>query len=267
MAENGLRGTVIGVAFDGTGYGTDGQIWGGEFLVADFAGFERRAHFRYIPLAGGDAAVRQPWRPALSWLQEAFGTQIPQDLPLFEQVPERERALVSQMIAKGLNTVRTSSCGRLFDAVASLIGIRQEVTFEGQAAIELEMVAQLGIDAVYPFDIDTSEPAQIDMRPMIREIVRDLQNGQSKYLISSRFHNTVAEVIAEACRRIRDSEQLNRVCLSGGTFQNMYLLERAVSLLRSLGFEVFMHSAVPPNDGGIALGQAVIANEILNTGA
>ena len=267
MAENGLRGKVIGVAFDGTGYGTDGQIWGGEFLVADFAGFERRAHLRYVALPGGDAAVRQPWRPALSYLQEAFGAEIPRDLPLFEQVPERERALVSQMIARGLNTVRTSSCGRLFDAVASLAGIRQEVTFEGQAAIELEMVAQLGAGDEYSFDIDSREPAQIDLRAMIREIVSDLQNGRSKYVIASRFHNTIAAVIADVCRRLRESEHLSRVCLSGGTFQNMYLLERAVSRLRNLGFEVFVHSAVPPNDGGIALGQAVIANEILNAGA
>jgi hydrogenase maturation protein HypF len=268
MAENGLRGKVIGVAFDGTGYGTDGQIWGGEFLVADFAGFERHAHFSYVPLPGGDAAVRQPWRPALSWLREAFGSDMPEDLPLFEQVPERERALVWQMMARGFNTVQTSSCGRLFDAVASLVGIRQEVTFEGQAAIELEMAAHCGCaDDAYSFDIVSEEPAEIDMRPMIREIVRDLHNGQSKYLIASRFHNTIAEVIADVCERIRGGEQLNRVCLSGGTFQNMYLLERAVGLLRNCGFEVFLHSAVPPNDGGIALGQAVIANEILNSGA
>jgi hydrogenase maturation protein HypF len=268
MAENGLRGNVIGVAFDGTGYGTDGKIWGGEFLIADFAGFDRRAHLRYIPLPGGDAAVRQPWRPALSWLREACGADIPEDLPVFEQVPERERDFVSQMIARGINTVQTSSCGRLFDAVASVIGIRQEVTFEGQAAIELEMAAHCArVEDIYSFDIGSGEPAEIDMRPTIREIVRDLKNGQSKYVIAGRFHNTIAAVIAEVCRQVRDGEHLNRVCLSGGTFQNVYLLERAVGLLRSLGFEVFLHSAVPPSDGGIALGQAVIANEILSSGA
>ncbi|MBV9087961.1 MAG: carbamoyltransferase HypF, partial [Acidobacteriaceae bacterium] len=263
-----LRGKVIGVAFGGTGYSTDGQIRGGEFLVASFTGFDRRAHFQYVPLPGGDVAVRQPWRPALSWLREAFGSQIPEDLPLFHQVPERERALVSQMIARGLNTVKTSSCGRLFDAVASLVGVRQDVTFEGQAAIELEMAAQCGCaEEPYSFDVSSDEPAVIDIRPMIREIVADLKNGRTKYAIASRFHNTIAAVIAEVCRRIRDSEHLNRVCLSGGTFQNMYLLERAVRSLRSLGFEVFLHSAVPPNDGGISLGQAVIANEILSSGA
>jgi hydrogenase maturation protein HypF len=260
MAENGIQEKVIGVAFDGTGYGTDGQIWGGEFLIADFAGFDRVAHFRYVPLSGGDAAVRQTWRPALSWLREAFGSQLPCDLPLFQQTTQREVALVTRMLERSLNTVLTSSCGRLFDAVASLIGLRQEATFEGQAAIELEMATRAGVHDSYSFEIGASE---IDMRPAIREIVRDVQSRTDNRMIASKFHNTIAAVISEVCRRIREREGLNRVCLSGGTFQNMYLLERAVRLLRKRGFEVFMHSAVPPNDGGIALGQAVIANEIL----
>jgi hydrogenase maturation protein HypF len=267
MAEHRIRDKVIGIAFDGTGYGTDGQIWGGEVLVSGFRDFERRAHLRYIPLPGGDAAVRQTWRPGLSWLRESFGTQLPTDLPIFQQTSARQIELVSRMITRGINTVRTSSCGRLFDAVASMIGLRHEVTFEGQAAIELEMAVQDGIADTYSFDIDSSEPAQIDMRPAIREIVRDLQNNQPVGVIAARFHNTIAAVIAEMCQRIRASEKLNRVCLTGGTFQNMYLLEHTVALLRKLGFEVFIHSAVPPNDGGIALGQAVIANEILKSGA
>jgi hydrogenase maturation protein HypF len=267
MVEHRIRGTVIGIAFDGTGYGTDSQIWGGEVLVSDFRNFERRAHLRYVPLPGGDAAVRQTWRPGLSWLRESFGTQLPANISLFQKIPAREIELVSQMITRGINTVLTSSCGRLFDAVASIIGLRHEVTFEGQAAIELEMAAQHGIERTYSFDIDSSEPAQIDMRPAIREIVRDVQNKQPVGEIAARFHNTIAAVIAEMCQRIRASEKLNRVCLTGGTFQNMYLLEHAVILLRKVGFEVFIHSAVPPNDGGIALGQAVIANEILKSGA
>jgi hydrogenase maturation protein HypF len=267
MAENKVRSEVIGVAMDGTGYGTDGQIWGGEFLIADFGSFERRAHFRYVPLPGGDTAVRQPWRAALSWLRETFGSELPADLPLFLQVPEREVSLVTRMMDRGVNTVLTSSCGRLFDAVAALIGLRQEVTFEGQAAIELEMATVAGVDDCYSFEIDSREPAQIDMRPMIQEIVRDLRNQKTKEVIAGRFHNTIAAVIAEVCRRIREREHLNRVCLSGGTFQNMYLLDRAVALLRKMNFEVFLHSLVPPNDGGISLGQAVIANHILNSGA
>jgi hydrogenase maturation protein HypF len=267
MAEHRIRGKVIGIAFDGTGYGTDGQIWGGEFLVADLASFERRAHFRYVPLAGGNAAVRQTWRPALSWLQAAFGSDIPRDIPLFQQTSAREVGLVFRMMAGNINTVLTSSCGRLFDAVASIIGLRHEATFEGQAAIELEMAAQSGIEACYSFDIGSEYPAQIDLRPAIRGIVCDVRAGVATGAIASKFHNTVASIIAEGCRRIRGSEKLDRVCLSGGTFQNMYLLHRAVSLLRKLGFEVFTHSAIPPNDGGISLGQAVIANEILKSGA
>ncbi|MCU1269400.1 MAG: (NiFe) hydrogenase maturation protein HypF [Acidobacteriaceae bacterium] len=267
MAENRIRDRVIGIAFDGTGYGTDSQIWGGEFLVAGFGNFERRAHFRYVPLPGGDAAVRQTWRPALSWLRASFGSELPIDLPIFQKVPPREIDFVSLMISRNINTILTSSCGRLFDAVASIIGLRHQVTFEGQAAIELEMACQPGIDDGYPFDIDSNEPAQVDMRAAIRAIVRDVQNSQPAGVIASRFHNTIATVIAEMCQRIRASEKLNRVCLSGGTFQNMYLLQRSVARLRKLGFEVFLHYAVPPNDGGISLGQAAIANEILKSGA
>jgi hydrogenase maturation protein HypF len=267
MAENHLRGKVIGVAFDGTGYGTDGQIWGGEFLVADLRTFERRAHFRYVSLPGGDTAVRQIWRPALAWLREAFGAEIPLDLPLFREVPGRELSLVSQMLARGVNTVRTSSCGRLFDAVASLIGLRQQATFEGQAAIELETAIQPGIEDRYSFEMEAGEPELVDFRPAIREIVRDVCNGVSNGMIAAKFHNTIAAVILEVCCRIRAGEGLDRVCLSGGTFQNVYLLTRTVRLLRSADFEVFTHSAVPPNDGGIALGQAVIASEILRCGA
>jgi hydrogenase maturation protein HypF len=272
MAENGMNGKVIGVAMDGTGYGTDGQIWGGEFLIADAGRFERRAHLRYVPLPGGDTAVREPWRSALSWLRESLGAELPTDLPFFGQIPERNVTLISRMMDRGVNTVRTSSCGRLFDAVAAMIGLRQEVSFEGQAAIELEMATRPGVDDRYSFEIDSGEPAQVDLRPTIREIVRDvrrldMRTREAKAIVSTRFHNTMVAAIAEVCRRIRHSERLNRVCLSGGTFQNKYLAERAAALLRKLNFEVLLHSRVPPNDGGIALGQAVIANHIVNSGA
>ncbi|HVA01524.1 MAG TPA: carbamoyltransferase HypF [Terriglobia bacterium] len=267
MAENHLREKVIGVAFDGTGYGTDGQIWGGEFMVADFGGFERRAHFRYIPLAGGDTAVRQPWRSALSYLRETFGGKISGlDLPLFRQIPQRKLALVETMLAKGINTVDTSSCGRLFDAVASILGLRHEINFEGQAAIDLEMAAEENVDASYPFDILAGEPWEIDMRPAIKHIVLDIQHGKPVGEIAAVFHNTLAKVIGEVCQRLRAAEGLNKVCLSGGTFQNMLLLARAVAELRARGFEIFLHANVPPNDGGISLGQALIANELIERG-
>jgi len=266
MAENGVADKVIGVAFDGTGFGTDGKIWGGEFLIADFAGFERRAHFRYIPLAGGDRAVREPWRLALSYLLDTFGAQLATlDLPLFERVPSKKIATVRSMIERGINTVDTSACGRLFDAVASIAGVRDEVNFEAQAAIELEALALAGVDAVYPFEFMAGSPCQIDVRPMIERIVSDVLAAQPVGWIAAAFHNTIAGIIVEVCVRLRNEEGIDRVCLSGGTFQNVYLVERAVSRLRAKGFEVFLHSKVPPNDGGISLGQAVIANAVGRT--
>ncbi len=254
MAENGLREKVIGVAFDGTGYGTDGQIWGGEFLVCDFGGFERQMHLRYVPLAGGDTAIREPWRAALSYARDAFGKCPPEHL--FSRIPHRKRALVESMIEHKVNTILTSSCGRLFDAVASLVGLRDETNYEGQAAIELEAIAEAGVEARYGFEIAGGE---IDLRPAIGEIARALDSGERQGQISAAFHNTVAAAIVEACDRIRELHGIGRVCLSGGTFQNFYLLRRTVDGLRSRGFEVYLHSQAPANDGGIALGQAVIA--------
>jgi hydrogenase maturation protein HypF len=264
MAENHLSGKVIGAAFDGTGYGTDGKIWGGEFLVADFAGFERRAHLRYVSLPGGDTAVRQPWRMALSYLRDALGAEADRlDLAPVRETPKQHVAVVDAMLAKRLNCVDTSSCGRLFDAVSSIVGVRHEVTFEGQAAIELEMIADSSIERAYPYTIAEGDIAQLDMRPMIEAMVRELLRGITASEIAAAFHNTLAAAIVEVCRRIRQAENLSRVCLSGGTFQNMFLLRRAAAALHGSGFEVFLHSKVPPNDGGIALGQAVIANAIL----
>jgi hydrogenase maturation protein HypF len=258
MAENHLSGKVIGVALDGTGYGTDGKIWGGEFLVADYAGFERAAHLRYVPLPGGDAAVRQPWRMALSYLRDTFAANLP-ELPLLADVPAPQIAVVDSLLRRRLNCVDTSSCGRLFDAVAALVGIRRDVTFEGQAAIELEMAADPSIDRAYPFAI-AGEPLQIDLRPAIESIVSEVRRSVPPGEIAAAFHATIANIIVEVCRRIRRIHELDRVCLSGGTFQNMFLLQRAVAGLRAAGFQVSLHSEVPPNDGGIALGQAVIAN-------
>ena len=263
MAENRLRGKVIGVAFDGTGYGTDGRIWGGEFLVADLAGFERRAHFRYVPLPGGDHAIREPWRVALSYLMDTFGEQFTDSsLPVLRAIPALRLDVVRKMILRGVNTIETSSCGRLFDAVASLIGLRHEVTFEGQAAIQLEAIAAPDVASQYPFDLERAGPWHIDMRPAIQAIVADVRRSDPPAAISAKFHNTIVAVIVEVCRRLREEESLTRICLSGGTFQNMYLLRHAIAALRGCGFEVFLHAAVPPNDGGLALGQAAIAARV-----
>ncbi len=266
MAENGLRGHVIGVALDGTGFGMDGKVWGGEFLLADFAGFARRAHLRYVPLPGGDAAVRQPWRMALSYLRDTFGRQLPDNLTCFRGVADKQLEVVETMISQRLQTVETSSCGRLFDAVAALVGMASEVTFEGQAAIALEMTAVPGSDERYSFEIEEGEPAILDLRPTIARIVKDVSSSRHVGEISACFHNTLSAVIVELCCRIRKSDAVDRVCLSGGTFQNLYLLDRTVIELRRRGFAVFLHATVPANDGGISLGQAVIASELLRQG-
>jgi hydrogenase maturation protein HypF len=276
MAENHLRGKVLGVALDGTGFGADGKIWGGEFLLADFAGFSRRAHLRNVLLPGGDAAVRQPWRMALSYLRDAFGAQIPGHLQRFQGIDEKQVALVDAMLARRIQTVETSSCGRLFDAVAALLGLAPEVSFEGQAAIALEAatepgiakagIAKAGINDRYDFEIEEGEPMIVDFRPVIVGIGNDISAGRRVGEISSRFHNSLSTAIGEVCSRIAQSDAVRRVCLSGGSFQNLYLLGRTVVELRRRGLEVFLHAQVPANDGGLSLGQAVIANERLRRG-
>jgi hydrogenase maturation protein HypF len=262
MAENHLQGQVLGVALDGTGFGTDGKIWGGEFLLADFAGFTRLAHFRNVLLPGGDAAVRQPWRMALSYLRDTFGPQIPADLKSFQRIDQKQIVLVDAMLARRIQTFETSSCGRLFDAVAALLGIASEVTFEGQAAIALEAAAGRGIEQRYDFETG-GDPIELDFRPVIAAIVKDLLRGRRVSEISACFHNTLSAAIGEVCSQVGGP---NRVCLSGGSFQNLYLLGHTVVELRRRGFAVFLHAQVPANDGGLSLGQAMIANQRLRKG-
>ena len=262
MAENHLREKVIGIAFDGTGYGTDGQIWGGEFLVADFGGFERRGHFRYLPLPGGDSAIREPYRMAVSYLYDTFGPEF-RDLgiELLERISGKRIEIIVKMIERRINTVLTSSCGRLFDAVSSLIGVMDEINYEAQAAIELEMVANSAVDELYPYEILNTDLLVIDCRTMIKGIIDDLRGKVGKGVISAKFHNALASMILDMCKKIGASVKINKVCLSGGCFQNIYLLDKTLNGLRRNGFEVFIHEKVPPNDGGISLGQAIIANE------
>jgi hydrogenase maturation protein HypF len=267
MAENHLGGQVIGVAMDGAGLGADGTIWGGEFLLASLAGFERRAHLRTVPLPGGDAAIRHPWRMALSYLRDSLGTRIPDDLACFHEVPAAQFKLVDTLLTRRVQTVQTSSCGRLFDAVAAILGMGSEVTFEGQAAIALETAADPGVKERYEFDLQQKEPIVVDLRQTIATIVKEVARNRSAAEISARFHNTLSAAIVEVCCRIRKSDGLDRVCLSGGVFQNHLLLGLTAAELRRLGFGVFLHAMVPANDGGISLGQAVIANELLRRGA
>jgi hydrogenase maturation protein HypF len=268
MAEHGLDGPVIGVAFDGLGYGADGTIWGGEFFIADVAGYRRSAHLRYVSLAGGESAIREPWRSALSYVKDALGKNpLALELPGWQAIGPHKVALVERMLQRNVNTFRTSSCGRLFDAVASILGVRHEATFEGQAAMALEAAAWDGIGDEYPFALEENEPWQIDMRPAIAALVREVLARGKTGLMAAKFHNTLVSVITEICLRLRKAEGVNRVCLSGGTFQNLYLLERAVPRLRQCSFEAFVNAKVPANDGGISLGQAVIANAVSERGA
>jgi hydrogenase maturation protein HypF len=260
LAENGFAGTAIGVIFDGIGYGADGTLWGGEFLVGSADGYRRSGHFVPLAMPGGDAATREPLRMAVSALQHAYGADLP-SLPVLDGISPRELRVYLQMIEKGINSPLTSSCGRLFDAVAALVGVRLRVSYEGQAALELEMaIGDTVDDGVYPSPLGSAgDRILVDSAPLIRGVVEDLQAGVAVSRISARFHNTLAAVIAEVCTRIRQESGLACVALSGGVFQNRYLTEKAISLLQKSAFTVLSHSLVPPNDGGIALGQAIIA--------
>lgn len=263
MAENGLRDKVIGIAFDGTGYGTDGNIWGGEFLVADWKSFERVGNLRYLPMPGGAAAINRPYRMAFSYLYSFWGEEVlRKKLDLWERIPSQEISVMVRQLERKLNSPLTSSCGRLFDAVSSLLGIRDAVHYEGQAAIELEMAADKKESGIYDFSLGrTGEGSSIiiDTEPLMRAILRDLEEGVPVSVISARFHNTVSLFSLALCRLIREKTGLWQVALSGGVFQNFYLLSRLKRELEEDGFEVFINREVPPNDGGVSLGQAVVA--------
>ena len=264
MVDNGLESPVIGVALDGTGYGTDGNIWGGEFLVADFQGFTRMGHLEYLPLPGGALAIKKPFRTAIGYLLSLLGeTALKLDLPFLKGVDSMEITIIQQQTEKKLNSPLTSSCGRLFDAVSALIGVRGEVEYEAQAAVELEMLA--GNEATetgsYPFYVTEQDGLSlVQLQDLFSAIIHDLQGDTTQAIISARFHNTIARMIRELCQVISDKTGITRVVLSGGVFQNRLLLRKTVSLLEASGFEVFTHRQVPCNDAGISLGQAVIAN-------
>jgi hydrogenase maturation protein HypF len=256
MAENGLSGgrPVIGVAFDGTGYGADGAIWGGEFLIADYRSYHRAAHLKYLPLPGGDEAIRRPYRTALAYLWAA-GLEWEAELAPVRAAGEEERRVLRRQLESGFNVVDTSSVGRLFDVVSALGGLRQTVNYEAQAAIELEMAVEPGIEESYDFGPGT----EIDAVACVRAVAEDVRAGVGAGTIAARFHNGLAGMIAGVCARLGEETGLSEVVLSGGVFQNVTLLAKTVPALEAAGFTVFTHLLVPPNDGGISLGQAVIA--------
>ena len=224
--------------------------------------FERAAHLAYVPLPGGSAAIHEPWRPALSHLRAAFGSDLLKlTVPLFQKIPRSSILTVLQMMDRHVNSPLTSSCGRLFDAVAALIGLRHEVNYEGQAAIELEMIRdEAASGQPYPFAVyETGGVLQIGTRPLFRAIVEDLGQGAPAGQISQRFHDGLVEVLSRIAQILRKRTSLKAVCLSGGTFQNAYLARRLEQQLQGIGFDVFTHSQVPAGDGGLSLGQAVVA--------
>jgi hydrogenase maturation protein HypF len=266
LADNELDGNVIGVAFDGLGYGEDGRLWGGEFFVADYASARRIAHLSSVPMPGGSQAIREPWRMAAVYLHRALGDEfLHLSLPFVHRLNRRAWVMLKQMAARGINSPETSSVGRLFDAVASLLGVRDAVNYEGQAAIELEAIAACEDAHGYQFEFDETRGI-VEAEPVIRQIVADLLFGVPAEVVSGRFHLGVAQMIEFVACRIRDQQGLNRVALSGGVFQNKLLLERTRQLLSASGFQVFTHRRVPPGDGGIALGQAAVANARLASG-
>jgi len=281
MADNDYRGEglILGVSFDGTGYGDDGKIWGGEFLLANYRDYKRVAHLIYAPLPGGEQAIREPWRIALAWLILS-GIEWSEDIPPVKYAKQSSSMndngrgfyidlleVIRKQLTNQINTPLTSSAGRLFDAVASLIGIRHTVNYEAQAAIEMEAAADQNEKSSYSFEISDRLPVGevdedvhlIDPTPMFREIVADLRTGTSQNAIAGKFHNTVMNMIAETCRAIQRDYGIQDVFLSGGVWQNAYLLTRTIPVLDALGFRVYTHRQVPSNDGGLALGQAIVA--------
>ncbi|MBE0479974.1 MAG: carbamoyltransferase HypF [Dehalococcoidia bacterium] len=261
MVENEVDGPVIGVSFDGVGYGPDGRIWGGEFLLADCRDFKRLGHFEYVPLPGGAAAIERPYRMAISYLVTLLGNEVLPGLPFLSDVSAEEIELVRQQAAKRINSPLTSSCGRLFDAVSALAGLRGRIDYEAQAAVELETAADDHAEGRYGFAIDGEDGVDIvRFRELFRGVVDDVRKGVSAGAISAKFHRTVAGIVVEMCRRISDATGVSTVALSGGVFQNRLLLGQTVEGLGGEGFRVLLHGQVPTNDGGISLGQAVVAH-------
>ncbi|WP_254062518.1 hypothetical protein [Acidobacterium sp. S8] len=260
MAENHLSGPVIGIVLDGTGYGTDAQIWGGEILLADFVGFRRVGHFEYVPMPGGAQAIREPWRMAVSHLLHAGEKCFVDGVPFLGQIPRSHIETVRQMVERQIRSPLTSSCGRLFDSVAALIGARSHVTFEAQAAIEMEALCEGEIeDGAYLFDVRGGECLEIGVSVLFEQILADLKNGVPRSVISRRFHNGLVSTLSEIVSDIAVGTSIRQACLSGGCFLNRQLTSGLINRLEKAGIQVFTQSQVPPGDGGLSLGQAMIA--------
>ena len=263
MAENHVEEPVIGLAFDGTGYGSDGSVWGGEVLIVRLDGFERAAHLAYTPMPGGAAAIKEPWRMAVSYLYGAYGRDLfNRRLPFLEKLNQSKLNIMVEMIEKDINSPGTSSLGRFFDGIAAMVGLRNHVAFEGQAAMELEMMADASTGDLYETAWSSEDTVQIDPRPIITGVVKDIEKGVSSSIVSGKFHATLMAMFTDLCQVIGKKTGISQIALSGGCFQNAILLAGLTRRLRDRGFHVLTHERVPANDGGIALGQAVIADAV-----
>ena len=261
MAEQAIESSVIGLAFDGTGLGSDGALWGGEFLLGDLSGFQRIATLRPLPLAGGERAIHEVWRLALALLDDAYEGSAPHEkFPLFASIPEARIALVRQMIARGINAPMSHGVGRLFDAVGALALARPVSHYEGQIALEWNLAAAADAVAPAPFLLDKScTPWQLDLRPLVRALAEGVMRKAAPSLLSALFHETLSRASAHVVREIAARFGTHPIVLSGGCFQNARLTESVVKQLNS-SFDVRLHQNVPPGDGGLALGQALIAD-------
>lgn len=264
MAENGIKRKIIGVAFDGTGYGTDGNLWGSEFLIADTDGFKRAGHFKYIPLPGGETAIREPWRVAVSYIRYITGNEVMDYLESIGFIEkygsDRINAILGIIDNRDFSPL-SSSAGRLFDAVSAILGICDINTFEGEAAMVLESYTIDNIDEDYPADIGLKDRIEIDFCLTLFRLIQDMAKGIGKDIIATKFHNTIVTIIAGVVQRLGMVHKLHDVVLSGGVFQNMYLLKNTVDRLKSIGMNVYTNEKVPANDAGISLGQAYIVRE------
>ena len=263
-AFNNVNGKVIGVALDGTGYGTDGNIWGGEFIIADLVNFKRAAHLKYIPMPGGQQAIIEPWRMTISWLCSIFKNRASKlNLDFVKRVDKTKFDVIQQMLDKNINSPLTSSMGRLFDAVSGIITKRKKIEFEAQGPVELEEMAFAAIDSrfsSYSFSIKEDGCLIIDPSRMFRQIISDINKKGSLDKIAFKFHCTVVKIIKDTCLILRKKYHLNNVVLSGGVFQNRIVSELTQDMLRKENFTVFIHNEIPINDAGISVGQAIVAN-------
>lgn len=261
-ADNSIINDVIGIALDGTGYGTDGNIWGGEVFTGSFKKYRRFAHFRYITMPGGEAAIKEPWRMAVSYLYDAFGKSFAGlKLPLIKKVGREKVALVAKIIDKGIYSPLTSSAGRLFDAMGAIVMAHHGIAAEAEVPVRFERLAEKGIEDSYAFDIAKRGPSfEIDFRKTIKAVVKDMIEGKKAGRISAKFHNTIVEVMVKIAVKSKNAAKTNSVVFGGGVFQNRYLSSRAAAALTARGFCVFTAKSLSPNDSSIPLGQIAIVN-------